>query len=54
MVWNPNSKVHDLYFWNNGVLIEIKSIEVVKILFDIWKLSLNYFSWILIQNWNTT
>jgi hypothetical protein len=47
MVWNPNSKVYDLHFWNNGILIEIKFIEIVKVLFGIWKFCLNYFSWIL-------
>jgi hypothetical protein len=45
-VWNPNSKVYDLHFWNNGILIEINFVEVVKVLFGIWKFCLSYFSWI--------
>jgi hypothetical protein len=45
-VWNPNSKVYDLDFENNGILIEIQFVEVVKVLFGIWKFCLNYFCWI--------
>jgi hypothetical protein len=45
-VWDPNSKVHDFHFWNNGILIEIKFVEVFKVLFGIWNFCLNYFSWI--------
>jgi hypothetical protein len=45
-VWNPNSKVHDLHFLNNGILIKIKFVEVVKVLWGIWKFCLNHFSWI--------
>jgi hypothetical protein len=34
-VWNLNSKVYVLHFKNNGILIEIKFVEVVKVLFGI-------------------
>jgi hypothetical protein len=53
-VWNPNSKYMIYIFLNNGILIEIKFVAVVKVLFGIWKFCLNYFGWIQIQSSNTT
>jgi hypothetical protein len=45
--YNPNSEVYDLHYWNNGILFEIKLVEVVKVLFGVFKkFCLNYFSWI--------